>query len=160
MELLDLYDDEGKPLNITIERGSKLEKGNVMLSIVFIRNSENKYLIQKTSEEKGSEYSSTGGHVTHNENGLTTIIRELKEELGLDVNKDELKTIGIVKNPDKPCVINLYLLEKDIDIDKLKLQDDEVESVNWMTSEEIIKLIKEDKFLKSHGYLFLNYIHN
>lgn len=160
MELLDLYDDEGKPLNITIERGSKLEKGNVMLSIVFIRNSENKYLIQKTSEEKGSEYSSTGGHVTHNENGLTTIIRELKEELGLDVNKDELKTIGIVKNPDKSCVINLYLLEKDIDIDKLKLQDDEVESVNWMTSEEIIKLIKEDKFLKSHGYLFLNYIHN
>ncbi len=160
MELLDLYDDEGKPLNITIERGSKLEKGNVMLSIVFIRNSENKYLIQKTSEEKGSEYSSTGGHVTHNENGLTTIIRELKEELGLDVNKDELKTIGLIKNPDKPCVINLYLLEKDIDIDKLKLQDDEVESVNWMTSEEIIKLIKEDKFLKSHGYLFLNYIHN
>lgn len=160
MELLDLYDDEGKPLNITIERGSKLEKGNVMLSIVFIRNSENKYLIQKTSEEKGLEYSSTGGHVTHNENGLTTIIRELKEELGLDVNKDELKTIGLVKNPDKPCVINLYLLEKDIDKDKLKLQDEEVESVNWMTSEEIIKLIKEDKFLKSHGYLFLNYINN
>lgn len=160
MELLDLYDDEGKPLNITIERGSKLEKGNVMLSIVFIRNSENKYLIQKTSEEKGSEYSSTGGHVTHNENGLTTIIRELKEELGLDVNKDELKTIGLIKNPDKPCVINLYLLEKDIDIDKLKLQDEEVESVNWMTSEEVIKLIKEDKFLKSHGYLFLNYINN
>ena len=160
MELLDLYDDEGNALNITIERGSKLEKGNVMLSIVFIKNSENKYLIQKTSEEKGSEYSSTGGHVTHNENGITTIIRELKEELGLDVNKDEIKTIGLIKNPDKPCVINLYLLEKDIDINELKLQDEEVESVNWMTSEEIIKLIDEDNFLKSHGYLFLNYINN
>lgn len=160
MELLDLYDDEGKPLNITIERGSKLEKGNVMLSIVFIRNSENKYLIQKTSEEKGLEYSSTGGHVTHNENGLTTIIRELREELGINTCAQEIKTIGLVKNPDKPCVINLYLIEKDIDIDKLKLQDEEVESVNWMTSEEVIKLIKEDKFLKSHGYLFLNYINN
>lgn len=160
MELLDLYDDEGNALNITIERGKKPKEGNVMLSIAFIRNSENEYLIQKTSDEKGSEYSSTGGHVTHNENGITTIIRELKEELGLDVDKDEIKTIGLIKNPDKPCVINLYLLEKDIDIDKLKLQDEEVESVNWMTSEEIIKLIDEDMFLKSHGYLFLNYINN
>ena len=55
MELLDLYDDSGKPLGTTIERGSKFENGNIMLSIIFIKNQDGKFLIQKTSEEKGSK---------------------------------------------------------------------------------------------------------
>lgn len=160
MELLDLYDEDGKRLGITIERGEKPKEGNVMLSIVFIRNSKGKYLIQKTSEEKGSKYSSTGGHVTHNENGISTIIRELKEELGLDVNKDELQNIALVKHPKGPCIINLYLINKDIDINTLKLQTEEVESVTWMSKDEIISLINEDKFLGSHGYLFEKYFMN
>lgn len=158
MELLDLYDDKGKKLNKTVERGQKFDKGNIMLSIAFIKNSDNKYLIQKTSKEKGEKYSSTGGHVTHGENGLTTIIREIKEELGLNINTNELKFISLVKHPTKPCLINLYLLEKDIYIEKLKLQEEEVESVSWLTEEEILSLIKENRFLKSHGYLFENYI--
>lgn len=95
MELLDLYDDSGKPLGTTIERGSKFENGNIMLSIIFIKNQDGKYLIQKTSEEKGSKYSSTGGHVTHGEDGMTTILRELKEELGLSINPNELQNILI-----------------------------------------------------------------
>ena len=158
MELLDLYDDKGKKLNKTVERGQKFDKGNIMLSIAFIKNSDNKYLIQKTSKEKGEKYSSTGGHVTHEENGLTTIIREIKEELGLNINTNELKFISLVKHPTGPCLINLYLLEKDIYIEKLKLQEEEVESVSWLTEEEILSLIKENRFLKSHGYLFENYI--
>lgn len=158
MELLDLYDDKGKKLNKTVERGQKFDKGNIMLSIAFIKNSDNKYLIQKTSKEKGAKYSSTGGHVTHEENGLTTIIREIKEELGLNINTNELEFISLVKHPTKPCLINLYLLEKDIYIEKLKLQEEEVESVLWLTEEEILSLVKENKFLKSHGYLFENYI--
>lgn len=158
MELLDLYDDKGKKLNKTVERGQKFDKGNIMLSIAFIKNSDNKYLIQKTSKEKGAKYSSTGGHVTHEENGLTTIIREIKEELGLNINTNELEFISLVKHPTGPCLINLYLLEKDIYIEKLKLQEEEVESVSWLTEEKILSLIKENRFLKSHGYLFENYI--
>lgn len=160
MELLDLYDDSGKPLGTTIERGSKFENGNIMLSIIFIKNQDEKFLIQKTSEEKGSKYSSTGGHVTHGEDGMTTILRELKEELGLDVKENELKTIALVKHPERPCLINLYLLEKDLDLDALKLQTEEVDSVEWMTKEEILSLINDDKFLGSHGYLFKKYFNN
>lgn len=99
MELLDLYDEDGRKLGITIKRGEEPKNRYVMLSIVFIRNSEGKYLIQKTSEEKGSKYSSTGGHVTHKEDALSTIIRELKEELGLEVNNDELQNIALIKHP-------------------------------------------------------------
>ena len=158
MELLDLYDDKGKKLNKTVERGKKFDAGNIMISIIFIKNKDNKYLIQKTSKEKGSKYSSTGGHVTHGETGLTTIIREIKEELGININPNELEFISLVKHPTRPFLINLYLLEKDVCIDQLKLQKEEVESVTWLAKEEILNLIKEHKFLESHGYLFQKYI--
>ena len=160
MELLDLYDEDGRKLGSTIKRGEKPKNGYVMLSIVFIKNSYEKYLIQKTSDEKGSKYSSTGWHVTHNEDGISTIIRELKEELGLNIVDDELQNIALVKHPKGPCIINLYLINKDIDINTLKLQTEEVESVMWMSNNEIISLIKEDKFLGSHGYLFEKYFIN
>jgi len=160
MELLDLYDDSGKALGVTIERGSKFENGNIMLSIIFIKNQDGKFLIQKTSEEKGSKYSSTGGHVIHGEDGMTTILRELNEELGLNVNKNEVKTIGLVKHPARPCLINLYLLEKNLDSNTLKLQVEEVDSVEWMTKEEILFLINEGDFLGSHGYLFGKYFND
>lgn len=160
MELLDLYDEDRKKLGSTIKRGEKPKNGYVMLSIVFIKNSYEKYLIQKTSDEKGSKYSSTGGHVTHNEDGISTIIRDLKEELGLNIVDDELQNIALAKHPKGPCIINLYLINKDIDINTLKLQTEEVESVMWMSNNEIISLIKEDKFLGSHGYLFEKYFIN
>ncbi len=160
MELLDLYDDSGKPLGTTIERGSKFENGNIMLSIIFIKNQDGKFLIQKTSEEKGSKYSSTGGHVTHGEDGMTTILRELKEELGLDIKENEVESIALVKHPERPCLINLYLLEKELDPDTLKLQTEEVDSVEWMKKEEVLSLIDDCKFLGSHGYLFKKYFNN
>ena len=91
MELLDLYDDNGKKIGKTIKRGEKFDEGNIMLSVIFIRNSNNMFLIQKASKDRKNKYTSTGGHVIHNENGLTTIIREVKEELGLDIKKEEIK---------------------------------------------------------------------
>ena len=158
MELLDLYDDNGKRTGQTIERGTKFDKGNIMLSIIFIKNSEGKFLIQKTSKEKGAIYSSTGGHVIHNEDGLITIVREVNEELGIDVDSNEIKIIGLKKHPERPCLINLYLLEKNIDINCLKLQSEEVELVEWLSQDEILNLISDNKFLSSHGYLFKEYI--
>ncbi len=157
MEILDLYSDDGVLIGKTIERGSKVECGNVMLSIVFIRNSEGKFLIQKTSEEKDSCYTSTGGHVVHGEDGLTTIIRELEEELGVICVPHDLIKIDLVKNPKRPCLINLFLLEKDLKIEDLILQKEEVSSVEWMDKDKILKLIDNGSFLESHGYLFKKY---
>lgn len=157
MELLDLYDDSGNKTGEVIERGTKINNGNVMLSIIFIKNSNNEFLIQKTSEEKDSIFSSTGGHVTHNENGLNTIVRELEEELGLKVSPNEVKFIDFLKMPNKHCVVNLYLLEKNINIETLKLQKEEVDYVKWMSKGEILSLISKEKFQASHAYLFQKY---
>ena len=44
-----------------------------------------------------------------------------------------------------------YYLKIDVpDIDKLKLQEEEVESVHWFSVDEIKNLMKEGKFFKNH----------
>jgi len=160
MEILDLYDDNGNKLNKTIVRGNKPNEGeNIMLSIVFIKDKDGKYLIQKTSKEKGNQYSTTGGHVTHGEDGLTTIIREIKEELGIDASKDDLKFVNKIKFPNKQCIFNIYeLLIDNIDIKNITIQESEVEFVELLSKDEIKKIIEEEKFLASHAYIFENYI--
>ncbi len=160
MELLDLYDDLGKNLNETIVRGEKIPNNkNIMLSVVYIKNKENKYLIQKTSTAKGNKYSTTGGHVMHGETGLETIIREIKEELNIKIYETDIQHIITFKYPTKNCIFNVYYINKDnIDISNIKVQKEEVDDVYYLSVKEIKQLIEDNKFLESHGYIFNNYI--
>lgn len=161
MEILDLYDDFGQKLKETINRGEKTEEGkNIMLSVAFIKNSKGEFLIQKTSREKGNRYSSTGGHVIYEETGLETIKRELEEELGINATEQNLKYIATFKYPKKNCIFNVYLLNIDINLSKIKLQDEEVESVQYLSVEEINNIINKGNFLESHAYIFKHYINN
>ena len=44
-----------------------------------------------------------------------------------------------------------YYIKMDVqDIKKLKLQEDEVSSVEWFSKNEIENLMKQDKFFKNH----------
>ena len=48
----------------------------------------------------------------------------------------------------------------DININDIKLQVEEVESVLLLTTEQINKIIIDGKFLESHAYIFQKYIVN
>ena len=91
MEIRDLYDDNKKLTNETIKKGEKVPKGRYYLTVVvWIENSNNEFLIQKTSKEKGSYYSTTGGHPKSGETSIQGIVTEIKEELGLSINQTDL----------------------------------------------------------------------
>ena len=98
MELLDIYDKDGNCTGKVIERSnvkkSLLEDEHIALSVIFIENSKGEYLIQKTSLEKGGEYSSTGGHVISGDTPLESIKREVLEELGVDISLDNIIEYG------------------------------------------------------------------
>lgn len=153
MEYLDIYNEKKEKLNKKIKRGDKLlDNEHILVAVIFIENSEGKYLIQKTSKEKGEKYATTGGHVLSGEIPKTAIIRETKEELGLDVSNENIIYIG-----DLLFGIpfgEIYYLKKDLNIAKLKLQQEEVEQVEYLTKTEILKLIETEKMVKSHGLMF------
>lgn len=153
MEYLNVYDNNKNKLDKKIVRGDKLSNDeHILVAVIFIKNKDNKYLIQKTSLEKGGLYSTTGGHVLYNEDSKTSIIREVKEELGIDIANDDIKYIGSILFG--VPFGDIYYLEKDIDIDSVKLQKEEVSYVSYMTKEEIDDLIKKEKITKSHGLMF------
>lgn len=153
MEYLNVYDNNKNKLDKKIVRGDKLSNDeHILVAVIFIKNKDNKYLIQKTSLKKGGLYSTTGGHVLYNEDSKASIIREVKEELGIDIANDDIKYIGSILFG--VPFGDIYYLEKDIDIDSVKLQKEEVSYVSYMTKEEIDDLIKKEKITKSHGLMF------
>lgn len=147
MEILDLYDENGNLTGNTIVRGQK-PKGNlkIKITVVWIKNN-NKYLIQKCSVIKGGEWAVTGGHVPTGQSSLSQSIVEVKEELGIDLQKESLKFLGNLYGDF--AIFDVYLTEQPIDSTKIVLQTEEVESVKWLTKKQIDNLITKGKMRQS-----------
>ena len=157
MEYLDLYDENQNLIGEKILRakGMKLESGKfIKIVIVFIKNDEDKFLIQKTSKEKGSVFATTGGLVSSGYTSDETIVKEIEEELGLIINFNELKHIETIKR--EHAFQDTYYLEKNIDIKDIKVQEEEVEYVKWLSIEEIKELINKGEFREGNIIPFLN----
>ena len=121
---------------------------------VFIINSKKQVLLQKRSKNKKMWPDmwdiSAGGHVLTGEFGFQAIIREIKEELGLSVKKEEIIFIGCSPSINKKGDIlnkhfnEYYIVTKDIDEKNLSLQKEEVSEVKWIKKEEIIERIRNN----------------
>ena len=156
MEFLSIYDNNKQKTPKKIQRGVKpKENEHILITIIIIENNDNKYLVQKTSKEKGNDYAFTGGHVTYNETSENAIIREVKEELGIDISKERIKYVADIELGIP--FMDIYYLKDDIKLKDLTLQEEEVESLNYLTKEEIEALIRNNKFRKSHEKAFNKY---
>ena len=152
IELLDVYDGFGNRTGRVVERDNKNEvfsdNEHIGVAIIYIENDKGEFLIQKTSKEKGGHYTSTGGHISHGEDAYSTIIRETNEELGVDISKDNVISLGYIC-VDFP-VRFLFYLKKNIDLDSLFLHKDEVESVSYKSVAEIINILDKGLMHKAH----------
>ncbi len=153
-EYRDLYDEKRRKTGKKMLKDGIHPKGLKHITVaVFIYNPKNKmWLIQKRSKDKGSKWGTTSGHPVSGQSSIEGMITEIKEEIGLDVKKEELELITTIEGSKK--FIDVYYLEKDIDIEKLKLQEEEVQDIKWMTRREIDALYKSNKFKKSHYKYF------
>jgi 8-oxo-dGTP pyrophosphatase MutT (NUDIX family) len=106
-----------------------------------------------------------GGHISSGENDLIAVKRELFEELGINPNnykiefikkyKEELFNKGIISKE----FVSLYILYLDNELEKFELQEDEVDSVCWVTKDEMELLIKQEKLIPhKEEYKFLREI--
>ena len=143
IEYLNLYDKDG---NLVNEKGIRGVPSNYLkgIVIIYIENSKGEFLIQKTSKSRGSVFATTGGHVDYGDTFDSTIIKEVKEELGLDISNDLVKEVtSFTYDTD---IQKVYYLKKDIDIKDITIKEDEVEYVKWMSIEEIKDLIEKDEY--------------
>ena len=152
MEKRDLYDANRNLTGETIFKGEPIPDGRyIVVVLVYIQNSKGQFLIQKRSLEKNGKYASTGGHAKSGETGLQGMVTEIKEEIGLDVKPEELELIHTGREDKEQVFFDLFFLKKDIDIKNLTLQKEEVDSVEWLSVDEIDALIKNDLFFANHA---------
>lgn len=151
MEQRDLYDINRNLTNETIYKGEKIPKDRYILVVLaIIRNSKGEFLIQKRSLQKDGKYGSTGGHAKSGESSIEAMLTEIKEELGLTLNKEELQLVFSGREDSSQVFFDLYYLEKDIDLESLTLQREEVDFVKWLSLNEIEMLIEDGLFLENH----------
>lgn len=162
MEKRDLYDENKQKTGEVIEKGQPIPNGRYYITVVvWMQNFEGKFLIQRTAPEKYHMWATTGGHPKSGESSLEGIVTEIKEELGLTVNSNELKLFKTIKTEDD--FVDLYYLKHDFDIEEITVQKEEVEDVKWASIEEIESLINEKLFLPPHIEFYkdcLDYLNN
>lgn len=147
MEQRYLYDLNRNLTNEIINKGDVYPKNRkVLLVVIWIEDLNGNFLIQK--RKKGEVWSATGGHPKAGETSLEGIITEVKEELNLDISKNDIKLIDT--SSDELHFIDLYYVKTDIDLNKLILQQEEVIDVKLVSLEEISNLIKNKQFFTHH----------
>ena len=153
MEKRDLYDENKILTGETIYKGQEVPKGRYYITVVvFIQNDKNEFLIQKRVAKKDGKWATTGGHPVSGETSKQGIITEIKEELGINVIENNIILFKTLKTEDD--FVDIYYLKENINIDKIKIQEDELEDVKWACKEEIEKLIENGQFSESHTEFF------
>ncbi|WP_010294985.1 NUDIX hydrolase [Clostridium senegalense] len=150
MEVWDIYDKNGYKTGKVKEKGEKLNSGEYHLAMeAWIINSDSKILVQKRSNRCDilpGVWGLTTGRMISGENSIDGCIREVNEELGIKISEDEMEFMRRIFRTD--LIWDLYLVRKDIDLEELVLQENEVAEAKWITVNEFKEMLEEGRLFK------------
>lgn len=111
---------------------------------VVIINENNEILLQKRSRFKRvnpSKWGICGGKVDLGETPIDAGVRETLEEIGILLNKEELKFLS--RDTNEKAHFTVYYIRKNVDVNECKLQEEELEEVRYFKIEELKDLDNE-----------------
>ncbi len=150
MELWDIYNMHREKTGETMVRGEEFAPGCYHMVVhVCIFNSEGKMLIQQRQSFKEGWPNmwdiTVGGSAVQGDSSQTAAERELFEELGIKLDLQGLRPNLTINST--YCFNDLYLVEKDISLEELTFQYEEVKDARWATMEEIFSMIEDGSFI-------------
>ncbi len=162
MEIWDLYDDNRNIIGEHI-RGEKLpDDGYHLVVHAWIKNSNNEFLISRRAANRPTfplMYECVGGSVIKGESSLTGAIREIKEEIGLDLAECDGKLLfskvrKIINGVKFNDILDVWLFNYNGEINLHNAITDEVDFANWLSLKEIQELYKQNKLVPTLEYIF------
>lgn len=157
-EYWDLYDADRKPLGRTIKRGDAFAEGEYYVCCeIWIQNSEGKFLMTQRHPDKkaGGLWEFTGGGVLAGETTKQAAVREVQEEMGLQIEESELSLLEVYQH--KNYFMDIFMVHKDVDVHSLTLQAEEVVDARWVSHEELLQMIAEKQTVWSVGLRYEKY---
>ena len=145
-EMIDVYDENKNKTGRIIDRkdADTLNKDEyVIVAHCWIINSSKKILVTQRSlnKNRAGKWEDTHGGVRAGETSIQGMKRELKEELGIDINDNELKLVKTIKKENK--FRDIYIITKDISIEDISFNDGEVMDCKYVTIDEFREMIEK-----------------
>ena len=156
MEMWDIYDKDKKRTGKLMKRNDwNMKPGEFHLTVIgIVQDLEGRFLVTRRNLDKewaAGWWELPGGGVNSGEDSKDAIIREIKEEVGIDVTNAKGGHIYTYKN-ESPKEKNNYFVDVynfvlDFKASDIKVQEEEVLEFNIATFEEIQNYEKEIGFL-------------
>lgn len=169
MEYFSVYTKYGEKSNEIVERKEAHQLGIChRVFHLWIINSDNQVLLQQRSANKdiGANlwYASVGGHIESHENMEQAIVREAKEELGLDITEltDSIQYLftfqenrsfnnGTFKQNE---FYDVFVLKYDALLEHITMQESEVQAVKYIDYSDFKNAITQHDFFVAHDMAY------
>lgn len=163
VESFSAHYDSSNTTGIYIGSNEYKNQYHITVAAIFI-NEDKILLIKKSDSAYKKRFSIVAGHLENGESPNIAIVREVKEELGIDFCNYEYlkKECGIEDRCRHGLALHdwyIYLSSESIDIESLKFDRTEIESLEWISLSEI-ESVKDN--LTEGAYLIfkrLGYVH-
>ena len=152
MEYWDLFNGKREKINkLHLRSGdlNELNPGEYHIVVnIWIMNDKNELIITQRHPDKmfPLKWKCSGGSLIAGEDSITGALREVEEEIGIKIKRENGKLIFTRKR--KTDFKDTYLFRENINIKETKLQENEVIDIKWVTKEKLIEMLKNDEIAK------------
>lgn len=147
-ELWDIYDSSRRLTGRTVERGKPMAADEFHIAVqVWVRNSRGEWLISRRTPNKPNplKWEPSGGSVLAGEDSLSGAVREVREELGIQLDPKKGRLCfsyrwGISFPGDSAGFMDVWLFEHDCPIEAVTLQEGETCGAMWVDTDTLHRM--------------------
>lgn len=151
MELVEIVDSNGNFTGEIIDKDIAHDKNLLHNEICcFILNDNKQVLLQKRASTKRMHPNKWGlcaGHVVAHESLADAALREIKEEVGLDIVANELHPFAekfVNLDTYDSQITYFYYIKTNLKASGFEIQLEELSEVKWFSIDKVIEMIKNN----------------
>ena len=149
MELIEIVDKDGNFTGQIMDKEEAHDKNLLHNEVaVFIINDKKQVLLQKRSANKRfnpNKWALCAGHVDAGESLESAALREVKEEVGINITINDLKPFAerefTIRNSNSH-ITYFYYIKSNLNEKDFIIQKEELSEVKWFDIDDVIDMIK------------------